>query len=157
MNSLILKTIKEVEDLNYDTPEGIIRDSDTILVDLLNDSDFEFSGISQDIFNIYKKSKDKEAVKEMFFEFVGMEFEEYLVKCLKEITRGKELSGKFIVYLEKTCKNEYLVEANSEEEAVQIVSEKYGNACKNTGFFSEKYSVRRPNKSDNLDLYETCN
>lgn len=68
----------------------------------------------------------------------------------------KELSGKFLAVL-KTCKNEYLVEVNSEEEAVQIVNEKYGNACKNTGFFSEKYSVRRPNKIDNLDLYEVCN
>lgn len=65
MDSLILKTIKEVEDLNYDTPEGIIRDSDTILIDLLDKADFEFSGISQDIFNIYKKSKDKEDLKEM--------------------------------------------------------------------------------------------
>lgn len=66
MDDLILKTIKEVEDLNYDTPEGIIQDSDTILVDLLNEADFEFSGISQDIFNIYKKSKDKEAVRDKF-------------------------------------------------------------------------------------------
>lgn len=156
MNDLILKTIKEVEDLNYDTPEGIIQDSDTILVDLLDKADFEISGISQDIFNIYKKSKDKEAVKEMFFEFVGVEFEEYLVKCLEEITRGKELSDKFLVGLEKTYKHEYLVEASSEEEAVQIISEKYSNICETTDFVSERYFARRPNKSDDLNLYEVC-
>lgn len=157
MDSLILKTIKEIEDLNYDTPEGIIRDSDTILVDLLNEADFEFSGISQDIFNIYKKSKDKEAVKEMFFEFVGVEFEEYLVKCLEEITRGKELFDKFLVTVVKKYEHTYLVESKSKEEAIDIVNEEHGGTCETTDSFSEEYFVRRPNKNEDLDLYETCN
>lgn len=156
MDSLILETIKRVEDLNYDTPEGIIRDSDTILVDLLDKADFEISGISQDIFNIYKKSKDKEVVKEMFFEFVGVEFEEYLAKCLEEITREKGLSNKFLVTAVKTYEHTYLVEANSKEEAIDIVNEEYGGTCENTDSFSEEYFARRPNKSDDLDLYETC-
>lgn len=156
MDDLILKTLKEVEDLNYDTPEGIIRDSDTILVDLLNDSDFEFSGISQDIFNIYKKSKDKEAVKEMFFEFVGMEFEEYLTKCLEEITREEGLSDKFLVTVVKTYEHTYLVEAESKEEAIDIVNEEHGGTCETTDSFSEEYFVRIPDKNDDLDLYEEC-
>lgn len=156
MNDLILKTIKEVEDLNYDTPEGIIQDSDTILVDLLDKADFEISGISQDIFNIYKKSKDKEAVKEMFFEFVGVEFEEYLVKCLEEITRVEASADKFLVTIIKTCEHTYLVGANSKEEAIDIVNEEYGGTCENTDSFSEEYFAGRPNKNDDLDLYETC-
>jgi hypothetical protein len=156
MDSLILKTIKEVEDLNYDTPEGIIRDSDTILVDLLNESDFEFSGISQDIFNIYKKSKDKESVKEMFFEFAGMEFEEYLAKCLEEITREESLSNKFLVTVVKTYEHTYLVESKSKEEAIDIVNEEHGGARETTDSFSEEYFVRIPNKNDDLDLYEEC-
>lgn len=87
-NSLLLKTIKKIEDLNYEN-KSTTQDPDTILTDLLDKADFKFPGISYDIFNIFEKSKDKEAVKEMFFEFVGVEFEEYLVKCLEEITREK--------------------------------------------------------------------
>ena len=50
--------IRQVELLNTSTPEGIIIDSDTILADLLSNVDNEISGFSQDIFNIYKRSKD---------------------------------------------------------------------------------------------------
>lgn len=80
--------IRQVELLNGNTPEGVIIDSDTILTDLLLNIDNEISGFSQDIFNIYKRSKDKDAVKQMFFEFTGTEFDDYLDKCMKEITRG---------------------------------------------------------------------
>lgn len=80
--------IRQIELLNSSTPNGMIIDSDTILADLLQDVDNEVSGFSQDIFNIYKRSKDKDAVKQMFFEFTGTEFDDYLDKCVKEITRG---------------------------------------------------------------------
>ena len=79
--------IRKIELLNSNTPEGVIIDSDTILADLLLNADNEVTGFSQDIFNIYKRSKDKDAVKQMFFEFTDMEFDDYLDKCLKEITR----------------------------------------------------------------------
>lgn len=80
--------IRQIELLNSSTPNGMIIDSDTILADLLLNVDNEISGFSQDIFNIYKRSKDKDAVKQMFFEFTGTEFDDYLGKCMKEITRG---------------------------------------------------------------------
>lgn len=79
--------IKEVESLNANTPEGCIVDSDTILGDLIENSDFEFNGFSQDIFNIWKESKDKSAVEQMFYGFTGVEFVEYLEKCKSEISR----------------------------------------------------------------------
>jgi hypothetical protein len=79
--------IRQVELLNGSTPNGMIIDSDTILADLLLNVDNEVSGFSQDIFNIYKRSKDKDAVKQIFFEFTGTEFDDYLDKCMKEITR----------------------------------------------------------------------
>ena len=47
--------IKNVEKLNNNTPDGQIVDADTILVDLIQECDYEFSGIAQDIFNIWKK------------------------------------------------------------------------------------------------------
>ena len=53
----------------------------------MDEQDFEITGIAQEIFNIYHKSSDKQAVKEMFFEFTGMEFDQYLMKCSREITR----------------------------------------------------------------------
>lgn len=83
----IRELIRKVECLNNDAPYGVIRDADTILKDILDEQDFEITGIAQDIFNIYKKSTDKTSVKEMFFEFTGVDFDEYLNKCIKEITR----------------------------------------------------------------------
>lgn len=79
--------INNVEKLNSNTPDGQIVDADTILVDLIQECDHEFSGIAQDIFTIWKCSTDKKAVEQMFFEFTGIEFDDYLMKCIKEISR----------------------------------------------------------------------
>ena len=87
MNSVTEKMIKEVETLNDNTPDGIIVDADTILVDLIEDCDNEFTGFAQDVFNIWKGSVDKAAVEQMFYEFTGVEFIDYLMKCKEEITR----------------------------------------------------------------------
>ena len=79
--------IKEVEELNNNTPDGCIVDGDTILTDLIESNDFELSGMCQDIFNIWKNSTDKEAVEQVFFEFTGIEFVDFLKKCKEEISR----------------------------------------------------------------------
>lgn len=83
----MLNLINEVEKLNNNTPDGIIVDADTILVDIVKSVDCEFTGFAQDIFNIWKHSADKRAVEEMFYEFTGVEFEDYLDKCINEISR----------------------------------------------------------------------
>lgn len=92
-NQMIEKMLNRVEELNNNTPNGLIVDADTILVDLVQSEDLEFSGFAQDIFNIYRNSKDKEAVKQMFYEFTGTDFYTYLEKCEAEITRN-ELDAK---------------------------------------------------------------
>lgn len=79
------KQIQKVGQLEKQLPDGGIMDADTILVDLLEECDFHMSGFAQDIFNIYRNSSDKEAVKQMFYEFTDMEFEDYLKLCLKEL------------------------------------------------------------------------
>ena len=42
--------LKEVEELNANTPNGMITDADTILVDLIDKNDFEITGIALLIF-----------------------------------------------------------------------------------------------------------
>jgi hypothetical protein len=81
------KLLKEVEELNNNTPDGWIIDADTILVDMVQKNGFEITGIAQDIFNIWRNSSDKEAVEQIFFEFTDMEFKDFLEKCKEEITR----------------------------------------------------------------------
>lgn len=90
------KLLSKVEELNEEMISivGIIEDSDTILADLLEEVDFHFSGFSQDIFEIWKKSNDKKSVEAMFYEFTDVEFETYLEKCIEkmeeQIERYKE-------------------------------------------------------------------
>lgn len=86
-NGNLLEMIKKVEELNNNTPNGRIVDADTILADIVANCDFEFTGFAQDIFHIWKQSKDKKAVEQMFYEFTDMEFEDYLRKCADEISR----------------------------------------------------------------------
>lgn len=83
----VRKSIKEIEKLQENTPEGRIVDADTILVDYISVCDYEFPGFAQDIFNIWKKSKDKKAVEEMFYEFTDTDFETYLDECIYKISR----------------------------------------------------------------------
>lgn len=82
-----LANIEEVEELNHNTPDGQIMDADTILVDAITQCDYEFTGLAQDIFNIWKNSSDKKAVEYMFFEFTDVEFKEFLKKCKEQITK----------------------------------------------------------------------
>ena len=79
--------LNEVEELNANVPDGIVKDADTILVDMVQENDFEITGIAQDIFNIWRNSSDKKAVEQMFFEFTDMEFKDFLEKCKEEITQ----------------------------------------------------------------------
>lgn len=87
MNDLIGDMIDKVEALNNNTPDGFIHDADTILADVISNSDFEITGLASDIFNIYRNSIDKGAVVEMFYALTGVQFDVYLTICLDNITR----------------------------------------------------------------------
>lgn len=80
--NMIKKIRQSKENVEFD---GI--DKDTILVDAIEACDFEFSGITEDIFNIYEKSTDKKSLERLFFEFTDMEFSDYLEKCIKRIDK----------------------------------------------------------------------
>lgn len=81
------KLLDEVIKLNDNVPDGIVYDADCILANIMEGSAYDFIGFAQDIFNIYKASSDKHAVTQMFYEFTGVEFHEFLERCKKEITR----------------------------------------------------------------------
>lgn len=75
------QAIQTVEDMAEHLPNGLIRDVDTVLVDIIKAVDFEFDGFAQDIFNIWRKSSDRKSVEQMFFEVTDCEFLDYLKKC----------------------------------------------------------------------------
>lgn len=81
-----LRMIRKIEGINESMEDktGILYDSDTVLKDLVDDCDFEICGLSQDLFNIYKRSHDKASVRQIFLLFTGVEFNEYLKECIKE-------------------------------------------------------------------------
>lgn len=79
--------VNEVERLNNSIPDGVVYDSDTVLADAIDNCNYHFNGLSQDIFNIWKNSTDKESVERMFYEFTDMEFKDFLEKCINEISR----------------------------------------------------------------------
>lgn len=86
MDIKIEELVKEVEEINNNTPCGMIHDADTILIDLIDKSDHEFI-FAQDIFNIWRNSTDKKAVEQMFYEFTSVDFIDYLMKCKEEFTK----------------------------------------------------------------------
>lgn len=78
---LVAEVEKLEAELERNAPDGPYADADTILADLTDDCDMQFAGVAQDIFNIWKRSRDKDAVEQMFYEFTDMEFMDYLKLC----------------------------------------------------------------------------
>jgi hypothetical protein len=80
--------IEQVEELNDKSAEmayGI--DADTILCDLMDESDFEVSGLAQDIFDMWKRKDNsgRKAVEQMFYLFTEVEFDRYLTMCYEQM------------------------------------------------------------------------
>ena len=82
--SYIGKMIAEVRNLSANTPNGVIQDADTVLADVMEESDFEMTGIAEGIFRIWEESKDRIAVEQMFYAFTNMCFDDYLKMCIKK-------------------------------------------------------------------------
>ncbi len=79
----------QVIELHHNTPNGIIRDADTILVDLIEENvdDLNESGIGEEIIQIWMNSMDRSSVEQLFENLAGISFHEYLISCMKNITR----------------------------------------------------------------------
>lgn len=82
---------KVVQALNlYDeTPAGFIEDADTILEDIVSNADLHEVGIGQDLLKIWLNAdkSGRTAVEDTFLNLTGVEFPDYVERCVKETTR----------------------------------------------------------------------
>ena len=64
---------------------GIIRDADTMLDDIMGshwDEFHEQSGVADELFSIYEQAADKNTFRQMFKLFVGCELDEFCQDCV---------------------------------------------------------------------------
>ena len=128
----IEEKIKRVKELHANTPNGVIRDADTILMDVEEVSDLEVTGIAQEIFDIYEHSSDKSAVADLFATLTGMSFEDYLNKCIEEITRQIALTQEQAREIIQALPSLYQLQPD-EEEAIKTLLSKKECRCEKGG------------------------
>lgn len=78
---------EEVLRLLENTPNGRVVDADTILKDLLDETDFEVSGLACELIQIWRNATDKASVEQLFCLFTGCAFEDYLDQCIRDTSR----------------------------------------------------------------------
>lgn len=69
--------------------EAVIQDADTVLADILEEADFEITGIAADLLKIHQNSKDRESVETCFEVLTGWTIPDYLKKCIATILEQK--------------------------------------------------------------------
>lgn len=88
----LIQQVKRLKDKVEDNELSV--DSDTILADMVDESSdngfMNQSGLSQDIFDLYKDHANRHAVEQMFLIFTGEEFKDYLGRCTTEMTKELE-------------------------------------------------------------------
>lgn len=90
-NNQSKEEINHAETLSKNVPDG--EDADTILADLCEETSMEEPGLAYDVFNTWKAaqtSHERESIEGMFLIFAGIEFGEYLERCIKETTQEGE-------------------------------------------------------------------
>lgn len=87
-NVLLIENIEKLEE-TFATA-GAIIDSDTILVDIMNDNYESLctSGIAQEIFDLYIHTYDKASFESLFEILTGYDFYKYLTLCYNDIMKG---------------------------------------------------------------------
>ena len=82
--------VNEAEILYNNTPDSQIIDADTILADILEDSEKEVTGLALEVFGIWKNSKDRKTVEELFYSLTGVEFVDYIALCVENTTKVED-------------------------------------------------------------------
>lgn len=80
----LLDTVEKKVFSMHSTNPDVFTDPDTILADLFSKVDMQLTGTSEELFNIYRRSGDKQIVKDLFLFFTDISFDEYLQKCIEE-------------------------------------------------------------------------
>lgn len=83
----VAKMANELLELMENAPAGVIKDGDTILADIMEQTNFDESGTTQELVTIWKQTTDKEMFHRLFMLFTGFYFEDYLELAIKETTR----------------------------------------------------------------------
>lgn len=63
------------------TPNGCIRDADTILEDIMDERETEVSGTGAEILELYLNAKNRNDFCKLFEAMTGCTFDEYLTRC----------------------------------------------------------------------------
>lgn len=63
---------------NNNTPDGVIIDGDTVLQNIMEQADFEETGISNEIMQVWLDSNDKDSIEKLFNVFTGCTFRAYV-------------------------------------------------------------------------------
>ena len=84
MNEALMQEVERLTESLADKV-GKIHDSDTVLADIMKETSFEETGISEELFQIWKNSEDKASVEALFYLFTDCTFEEYLERCREEL------------------------------------------------------------------------
>lgn len=85
----VAKMANDALDLMSKTPPGIVIDGDTILADIMEEVNFEESGATEELVEIWKSTADKETFHRLFMFFTGCDFEDFLEMAIKQTTRPK--------------------------------------------------------------------
>ena len=83
----VARMANEALDLMSKTPPGIIVDGDTLLADIMEASDFQEFGTTEELIAIWKSTADKETFHRLFMLFAGIDFEDFLELAIKKTTR----------------------------------------------------------------------
>ena len=80
----LTKLVEEVMELSTKQPDGVkFRDADTILADLIEECDFQVTGIADELLRLYLDAENKEDFKSLFFFMTEKNFEDYLFESKK--------------------------------------------------------------------------
>mgnify|MGYP000671181796 CR=1 FL=1 len=71
-------------ELSTKQPDGVrFRDADTILADLIEECDFQVTGIADELLRLYLEAENKDDFKSLFFFMTEKNFEDYLLESKK--------------------------------------------------------------------------
>lgn len=92
MNNTMNEKCFKVLHMQSTMPNGTIRDADTVLQDILDETEPEITGLATEIIMLYLNSTDKKSVSAMFETITGCSFEEYLDRSISAMqeTYAKE-------------------------------------------------------------------